>query len=672
MGNTYCDSISNKFSFGTIDNILLKTVNQKELNESKQKNSILYNLTRDYYEIKNQKSPQVYQISKTSKNIINYIPLEKLKKIYLNWFKILYNIKESNLTEIDLNKFKAQNFSLENYLKSNLKKIYSSNKITFDKIVTEGVPSHLRFDIWTTILGNNNFNVDDEQKEFNKLINQNLKKEDLKQIQKDINRTFIDEKDHTDQNINSLKELLIALVNMEENKNYCQGMNFIVGFLLKLTDFSKIKTFYLLKNIFPKINGFFSRKSPLLNHYLKLFKNLFQKTLPKLFSHFQKNDVTNELWISKWFQTIFTISLPFNELCHLWDVLLIYDFDFIIPFSLSILEFVEKNLLKLNDSFDIAGFLENTLNPDKTNLVNVYNQNFLIINNTIILNDIILKAINIKKNLNEPNPERRHSMKINEKNSSFSNDATMEKIMKKDLSFPSQSTTDDLSSDNNNQNKRIIKNRILQKRKNSFCANNKESKNKYLNNGLKSANSCQNIYKNDDINYKTIQIFNNNFNNNTNIIDNQLFSNQIFNNNMTKFCGYNKTNYQPTSFTNCDYLNKNLNNYLNNKKLIPCPSQNNLPYNLYYTKNNQTNPISCNLRRASFSPSYNCAFNNFNYGYFNKERIPYANNKTNLLNRYRKISDEGNEFCRGFNELDEGEIKRIEIPIFRNVGLIRK
>ena len=244
--------------------------------------------------------------------------------------------------------------------------------------------------------------------------------------------------------------------------------------------------------------------------------------------------------------------------------------------------------------------------------------------------------------------------------------------MKKDLSLPSQSTTDDLSSDNNNQNKRIVKNRILQKRKNSFCANNKESKNKYLNNGLKSANSCQNIYKNDDINYKTIQIFNNNFNNNTNIIDNQLFSNQIFNNNMTKFCGYNKTNYQPTSFTNCDYLNKNLNNYLNNKKLIPCPSQNNLPYNLYYTKNNQTNPISCNLRRASFSPSYNCAFNNFNHGYFNKERIPYANNKTNLLNRYRKISDEGNEFCRGFNELDEGEIKRIEIPIFRNVGLIRK
>ena len=640
MGIAYFDSITNKLSFETINIFLNKAINQKELNESIQKNSTFYNLTRDYYELKNNRIHQVYQISTISKNIVNYIPLEESKKIFLDWFKILCNIQENDI-KINLNKFISQTFSLENYMKSNLKKYILSNKINFNKLVTKGVPPNLRFDIWISILGNNIFNEVDEQKEMNNLICQKLKKEDLKQIQKDITRSFINEKDQSNNNINSLKELLIALVNMTENKNYCQGINFIVGFLLKVTNFSKIKTFYLLKKIFPKIKGFFFQNSPVLNYNLKLFKIIFQKTLPELFSHFQKNDLIDDLWILKWFQTFFTISLPFNELCHLWDVLLIYGFDFIIPFSLSILECVKNNLLELHDSFDIAGYLQNTLNPENFNLVNVYDVDFLIYNKIILLNDIILKAVNIKKYIKESNLESQYNKKLNEEISSFNCCASMKKI-KKETSFSSQSTTDDLSSSDNYQNGKTVENKIIKTKKNPFYLDNKKTKIINLNNELRSTCNCQNIHN-------IISRFNNFYNNKTRFNDNQLFRNICFNNNLNQCFTYNKYYSQPNIFQCYGYLGNTLTNYSNNNKVIPSFYQNNYfcPYN---TINNQPNSISNNLCRTSISPFYNCTLNNFNYDYYNKEKISVLYNKineANLINRYRKSNEERYELFNG-------------------------
>ena len=73
--------------------------------------------------------------------------------------------------------------------------------------------------------------------------------------------------------------------------------------------------------------------------------------------------MVDELWIGKWLQTLFTINFPYEETCYIWDALLVYGMDFIIPISLSILSFIEKKLLKLNDSSDILSFLQETFNP---------------------------------------------------------------------------------------------------------------------------------------------------------------------------------------------------------------------------------------------------------------------------------------------------------------------
>ena len=146
---------------------------------------------------------------------------------------------------------------------------------------------------------------------------------------------------------------------------YCQGLNFIVAFLLKALDFDEIMTFYILKNILPLISGYFENGFPLLQKNKEIFLELFKELYPDLNAHFMKNDVFSEFWISRWLQTLFTLSLDFNELCPIWDLFLIKGFDFSIYISLAIVQILEKNLLKLNDSSDILSCFKNFMNPEK-------------------------------------------------------------------------------------------------------------------------------------------------------------------------------------------------------------------------------------------------------------------------------------------------------------------
>ena len=410
MGTIICDIPKEKITFDKIELFLNKTINDKELEYSRKNNSIVYNLYCEYNELKSQSTQQKYQFSKLGRNIKNFRPLKKLKKIFLEWFHILYDTKNIEFTANELYRLKSENFSLETYFKKNLKKTYKNHKDYFLKLVSKGIPSRLRAEIWTIILDNEEQkdvssslillkSTGEEENEFLDLLSQNDTSE-LKQICKDISRTFTDERHQTDSNMKLLKDILIALTNLDKNLGYCQGINFIVGFLLRLTNFSKIKTYHLSKLIIPKIKNYYTENFPKLQQNLKLFNENFKYFYPKLYKHFQENGLVNELFAGKWIQTLFTICVPFNELCMIWDTLLVYGFNFVVFISLAILDHTEKELLKLQDSSDIMEFLKNTLNPNSKNLKqNIYNDYVDDVTNYIIpLSDIILTAKKIKTN----------------------------------------------------------------------------------------------------------------------------------------------------------------------------------------------------------------------------------------------------------------------------------
>jgi len=50
---------------------------------------------------------------------------------------------------------------------------------------------------------------------------------------------------------------------------------------------------------------------------------LMKKYVPILIEHFNKNEINSDIFMSKFFLTIFSAFLPFEILCKLWDIFLI-------------------------------------------------------------------------------------------------------------------------------------------------------------------------------------------------------------------------------------------------------------------------------------------------------------------------------------------------------------
>jgi len=102
------------------------------------------------------------------------------------------------------------------------------------------------------------------------------------------------------------------------------------------------------------------------------FDNLFSRNLPVLKKHFDKLSVPNELWVTKWFQTMFTICLPVEVLVRVWDCFIANGLEFLFDFTLSLIKSFEKTLLSKNDLFEIAEFFK-SMSPyvDKSERIHI-------------------------------------------------------------------------------------------------------------------------------------------------------------------------------------------------------------------------------------------------------------------------------------------------------------
>ena len=572
---TNCDKIINsRFSLEKLERILSKGIENEDKSIS-----IKYNLLKEIFSLKEKSkfTKEILKISKKNKIISAFIPLAQKKEILLKWIKIIFNFDdlvdyEDNNTQIYTNTI----------LLKNVQKAFLNHRKPFLKLVSHGLPTHLRQFIWTIIIDNDEKNISNvsnnekEKMDFQTLISLKKNEVDIEQIEKDIYRTFFSEKDNTKENILLLKELLIALNNLNQKIGYCQGINFIVAFILKVTNFNKIKAFHLSRLILKKINGYFYKDFPLLNYNLKKFNSCLKTLFPKLSSHFKKNDLVDEIWIGKWIQTLLTINLPFRETCYIWDSLLVYGFDFIIPISLSILYFIEKDLLQLKDSSDIISFLQETLNPNQKYITNIIYKDNINVNNYILsIHEIISKAKNIKNQLNlGPVDGNEYTLRnLIDKRLSFKKPSFKESIndyetkmkeineekQNKDLSHKSnlsKISTDDISSNkkttnnlnftinyksnyNTNYNTNIYninKNNDIKKIKNKllYIGNKVEGKKNNIRKDIKinESSKIDNLSNNNIYNNKTNYIYNYNYRiiNKSNIISyNTLNNNNIYN-----------------------------------------------------------------------------------------------------------------------------------------------
>ena len=287
----------------------------------------------------------------------NKIKLELKEEASSKYIKTL----EKNRSQIDLPQIQT------NYTEKGLRSYIIEKKDKFFSRVTKGPPELFRWISWIITIG---VPEDRDDKLYDSLINFPIDKEIDNQINKDLHRTLSEDNIFLlEDTRKTLYRLLKSFAIYDREVSYCQGMNFIAGFLLIMSDFNEIDSFYMLLSIFTKkysnkfgIRGFYINEFPMLRFYVYQFDHIFMKFLPDLKKHFDMLEVPNELWVGKWFQALYTNCLTYEMVTRLWDCLIINGLIFLHNFTLSILQYLEQDLLKCNDICDVADIF-NFMNP---------------------------------------------------------------------------------------------------------------------------------------------------------------------------------------------------------------------------------------------------------------------------------------------------------------------
>ena len=183
------------------------------------------------------------------------------------------------------------------------------------------------------------------------------------EIKKDIYRTFphhpyFDAGLYGHIGQNALLRILEKFAHKWTDVGYCQGMNFVVGFLLMVSGGKEAEVFAFLEAIYHnfQLSEIFKEDMTGLRHHLWVFDKLFEKKLSKLYLHFRCQDISEDLWALKWFLTLFTVGFPENITVFIWDLIILEGFDSIYKLALAVLKINQEKLLKMN-TYEIVNFL---------------------------------------------------------------------------------------------------------------------------------------------------------------------------------------------------------------------------------------------------------------------------------------------------------------------------
>ncbi len=331
--------------------------------------------------------------SNESKEIIIQSPNKKVYKKLTNKYA---NFENNNINITDYTDFKIE---------KGIKNFFIKNNNKFLERVYKGPPECFRLTSWMVL---NNIPLDRNKEIYEFYTKKELNLEIKNSIIKDIQRTFPTENiDILRPKEKKLYSVLKAFSNLDNELGYCQGMNLIVAFLLNVSNFNESETFFLLISIFSStfkerginynynfsMRGMFNNGFPLLLFMNYIFDKEFTKLLPDLKKKFEDFSITYDVWIGKWFQTLFTIVLPIEWCKRLFDCVFVNGIFFQINFGLAFIIFLEKILMNFEDEIGLINYfqelIDSPLNVNKKILVD------------FTIEDLIKKSEKIRINIKE-------------------------------------------------------------------------------------------------------------------------------------------------------------------------------------------------------------------------------------------------------------------------------
>jgi len=223
----------------------------------------------------------------------------------------------------------------------------------------EKITSKQRFQTWWNILEVDDLKLDYKElhKEYQELPEDKSIRSVEEVIQIDVARSF---NKHPDSNPTVLRELLESYATYDKEVSYCQGMNYMMGFLhINTLDADRsFKAFVRMMEKFMK--GLFDNEFKQLKIYFFKFNRILELYAPDLAEHFKKEKVEPSYFIPSWFITGFASTFQYAKKSQLlekiWDFFILDGNKVIFKTALLIILNYKKELLEMK--FDkILGFL---------------------------------------------------------------------------------------------------------------------------------------------------------------------------------------------------------------------------------------------------------------------------------------------------------------------------
>ena len=314
-----------------------------------------------------------------------YIKLEQEKRIFNDAEKMIIIKKVSRFLP---DKDKINILKLNKKFSSKLnKKIYKEilNRKDIEKGIIQNKQMHIN--VWKILLKYNKIKRDypyfPNLEKVKKIKYDMNGKNDFCIIDLDSQRTLFEENNKLEQKRKILNNILKTCAMLNEEGCYCQGMNFVGAFIIKITE-DEEDSFYFLMGLFKYTDyrSIFKTDLSKLKLYFSIFDVVLKLYIPTLESYFEENKVKSNYYLSAWFIALFTSLVKHGKkldaFLKIFDLFLIDGWKAIFNISMDILRKNEEILLTMKNE-GLLHYLTSALGNDF--VLNKENYGYLLDNN---------------------------------------------------------------------------------------------------------------------------------------------------------------------------------------------------------------------------------------------------------------------------------------------------
>lgn len=188
-------------------------------------------------------------------------------------------------------------------------------------------------------------------------------------LDKDLSRTFPSEPYFQVGNGQEvLKRVLGKLAGKHVEVGYCQGLNFVAGFMLLVSGGNEVETFYLLEDFLysMQLSGLYSPDFTYLKQCMFVLAQLLHTRLPRVSSALEEHGVGPDCWMARWFLSLFVPVLPLSVVIRIWDYVLVDGPLALFKTAVALLSQAREELLSLEGLAEFfSGLAERNLSAEK-------------------------------------------------------------------------------------------------------------------------------------------------------------------------------------------------------------------------------------------------------------------------------------------------------------------